>query len=188
MMQFSLMTGLATAALSNSSLAADAPKVLKWADLRPVITDAAPKKPKSFFEGAAKPTEAHDLNSPAPAPLADGKFMSMKRRQPGGDKPPAVVPALNGQKVELGGYIVPLDFDATSIKEFLLVPFVGACIHVPPPPSNQIVYVKSKDGIEISGSFDPVKVVGTMTTTTAFTGLADAGYTIDAEAIEIMKP
>lgn len=181
--------GLAVVAAPLTSARADDPKVLKWADLRPAAAAAAPEnpaKPKSFFQGAAKPPE-HDAAAPPPPPQQDGKFMSMKRRQPGGDKPPVVATDLNGQRVQLGGYIVPLDFEATTIKEFLLVPFVGACIHVPPPPANQIVYVKSEAGIEISGSFDPVTVTGTMKTETAFTGLADAGYTLTADKIDIIK-
>jgi hypothetical protein len=87
--------------------------------------------------------------------------------------------------VKIGGYVVPLDFESTTVKEFLLVPFVGACIHVPPPPANQIVYVKTKDGFEIGAAFDPVTVTGTMKNETAFTGLADAGYSIDAETVEL---
>jgi hypothetical protein len=84
--------------------------------------------------------------------------------------------------------VVPLDFEATNVKEFLLVPFVGACIHVPPPPPNQIVYVKAEKGLDIAGSFDPVAVTGVISTETAFTGLADAGYTITADEIEPWKP
>jgi len=110
--------------------------------------------------------------------------MSMKRRQPGGDRPPRVVTSLNGKRVRIGGYVVPLDFESTTVKEFLLVPFVGACIHVPPPPANQIVYVKAGKGFEIGNAFDPVTVTGTIKTETAFTGLADAGYSIDAETVE----
>ncbi len=64
------------------------------------------------------------------------------------------------------------------------MPFVGACIHVPPPPANQIIYVKSDKGFEVTGAFDPVSVVGTMKTETAFTGLADAGYSIEAESVD----
>jgi hypothetical protein len=110
--------------------------------------------------------------------------MSMKRKQPGAEQPPQVVAALNGQHVKIGGYVVPLDFESTSVKEFLLVPFVGACIHVPPPPANQIVYVKADKGFEIAGQFDPVWVTGTLKTETAFTGVADAGYSLDAESVE----
>ncbi len=49
---------------------------------------------------------------------------------------------LNSQLVELSGYVVPFDDGALKFSEFLLVPFAGACIHVPPPPSNQIVNVR----------------------------------------------
>jgi uncharacterized protein len=165
--------------------AADAPLTLKWAELRPKGVPMLPPKPKTFFSGVPK---RGDDGGPPPPPLSEGKFMSMKRRQPGAGRPPRVVPELNGKLVKLGGYIVPLDFEATRIKEFLLVPFVGACIHVPPPPANQIVYVKSEKGVDITGSFDPVSVTGTITTESAATGLADAGYSIDADAVEILSP
>lgn len=175
---------LALALASGLVAAADAPIVLKWAQLIPPHAPAAPS-PKTFFSGV--PSKSDD-GGPPPPPMPEGKFMSMKRRQPGGGAPPAVVAELDGKHVEIGGYVVPLDFEATSVKEFLLVPFVGACIHVPPPPANQIIYVKSAKGFEVTGAFDPVKVTGTLKTVTAFTGLADAGYSIDAEAVEPMTP
>lgn len=102
--------------------------------------------------------------------------------------PAPVVAALDGKQVRIGGYVVSLDFDATRVKEFLLVPFVGACIHVPPPPANQIVYVKSEAGFEVTGMFDPVWVTGTLKTTTAHTGLAEAGYSLTAEKVEHRPP
>ena len=58
-----------------------------------------------------------------------------------------LVDALDGQDVEIPGYALPLEYSGTEISEFLLVPYVGACIHVPPPPPNQIVYVRFADGI-----------------------------------------
>jgi hypothetical protein len=182
-----VLTGLILAALATiaSGVAAGEPALdLKWANLVPPNVPAA-KPSKTFFSGV--PSKSDD-GAPPPPPMPEGKFMSMKRQQPGAGKPPAVVPELNGKRVAIGGYVVPLDFEATSIKEFLLVPFVGACIHVPPPPANQIIYVKSAQGFEITGSFEPVKVTGTLKTETAFTGLADAGYSIEAEDIQTMKP
>jgi hypothetical protein len=163
--------------------AADPPTELKWAQLRPPA-EALNLKPKTFFAGATPPSDAAAGAPPPPPPLPEGGFMSVKRKQPGNDQPPKVVGELNGKRVKIGGYVVPLDFEATTIKEFLLVPFVGACIHVPPPPANQIVYVKSDKGFQIAGQFDPVWVTGTLKTETAFTGLADAGYSLDAEAVE----
>jgi uncharacterized protein len=156
---------------------------LKWADLiAPAATQSA-LKPKTFFAGSTPEGE----DGAPPPPLAEGKFMQMKRRQPGAGQPPAVVATLDGQRVSIGGYVVPLDFEATKIKEFLLVPFVGACIHVPPPPANQIIYVQAAEGFEVTGPFDPVTVTGTMKTAVAFTGLADAGYTLQAETVQPRK-
>jgi hypothetical protein len=139
---------------------------------------------KTFFGGSVPPTTDA---GPPPPPLPEGKFMSVKRRQPGSDRPPATVAELDGKNVSIGGYVVPLDFDATTVKEFLLVPFVGACIHVPPPPANQIIYVKTDKGFEVGGMFDPVTVTGKINTSEAFTGLADAGYTITADSVELRK-
>jgi hypothetical protein len=49
---------------------------------------------------------------------------------------------LQGTKVRLPGYVVPLEYSQGAIREFLLVPYFGACIHSPPPPANQIVLVR----------------------------------------------
>lgn len=172
----------------TQSFAAESPLELKWAQLVPPkpAQAAEPSAPKTFFSNMPAKGDAND--AAPPPPMTEGKFMSMKRRQPGGNGPPAVVSDLNGKLVSIGGYIVPLDFENTTIKEFLLVPYVGACIHVPPPPTNQIIYVKSEKGIEITGQFDPVTVKGTIKTETAFTGLADAGYSLAADSVEVLKP
>jgi uncharacterized protein len=171
---------IASLPLLSGVRAADAPLDLKWAQLMPPAEAISPLKSKTFFSGSTTSPDG----GPPPPPLAEGNWMSIKRRQPGGDKPPRVVAELNGKRVKIGGYVVPLDFESTTVKEFLLVPFVGACIHVPPPPSNQIVYVKTEKGFEVGNTFDPVTVTGTIKTETAFTGLADAGYSIDAEIVE----
>ena len=63
--------------------------------------------------------------------------------------------------MRLGGYVVPLDFDGSKVTGFLLVPYMGACIHVPPPPPNQIVYVHTKEPIEIDEIFEAVYATGT---------------------------
>ena len=72
------------------------------------------------------------------------------------------VKRLDGQMVRLPGYVLPLESEGNRITEFLLVPFVGACIHTPPPPPNQIVHVRSQDGIEINGIYEAVWVTGQM--------------------------
>ena len=95
-----------------------------------------------------------------------------------------VVEELNGKNVKLAGYGLPLDFNGETSKEMLLVPYFGACIHVPPPPPNQIVYVTSEEGFRFGGLFDPIEVTGLMNTHVIRTDLADIGYQIVAEKIE----
>ena len=160
--------------------ALDAPMELKWAALVPV--EVQKPKPKGFFAGATVVTPGSGYEPPAPN--AESKWMSGGGKVTQSAVPTPVVAELNGKRVRIGGYVVPLDFDATKVTEFLLVPFVGACIHVPPPPANQIIYVKSAQGITLKGEFDPVYVTGTLTTEGQFTGLAETGYSIVAEAVE----
>jgi hypothetical protein len=72
-------------------------------------------------------------------------------------------PALQGEAVKLPGYVAPLDWEGGSaLKEFLLVPYFGACIHVPPPPANQIIYVRLEKPAEGIRSMDAVWVYGTL--------------------------
>jgi hypothetical protein len=76
----------------------------------------------------------------------------------------AVNSSLNNKKVVIGGYLLPLNYIEEKVFEFLLVPWVGACIHTPPPPRNQLIYLKTKEGIEVKSRFQAVKVKGTLTT------------------------
>jgi uncharacterized protein len=163
--------------------AVEAPLELQWHQLVP---PAPPKAPKSFLVGRG-PVDLGKLGgpddgSPPPAPMPEGRWMSTPART--NAMPAPVVEALAGKRVHIGGYVVPLSFDATRVTDFLLVPFVGACIHVPPPPANQIVYVKVEQGFDVKGTFDPVWVTGTLKVTPTFTGLADAGYSLEAEKVE----
>lgn len=99
-----------------------------------------------------------------------------------------VVEALNGKTVKLPGYAVPLEGDGKTVTSFLLVPFFGACIHVPPPPSNQIVSVRAGATVaKISKAFDVVWVTGRMRTERTKNELATAGYVIDAVKVEPYK-
>jgi hypothetical protein len=91
-----------------------------------------------------------------------------------------VVPALEGQQVKLPGFVVPLEMDEKEIDQFLLVPYYGACIHVPPPPANQTVYVVTREGKAFEGQlFDVVWVTGTMRVERLSSDLAEAGYRLE---------
>lgn len=90
-----------------------------------------------------------------------------------------VEPALIGQTVRMPGYILPLDYQpGGDITEFLLVPYFGACVHTPPPPPNQIVYVTSEEPVRVERLWAAVWVTGVMTADRHMNDLGDAAYTM----------
>ncbi|MBX2835477.1 MAG: DUF3299 domain-containing protein [Gammaproteobacteria bacterium] len=94
------------------------------------------------------------------------------------------VPGLDGERVKIPGYVVPLDFDGqTKLKEFLLVPYYGACIHTPPPPANQVVHAESSTTIDLENPYYPVWLIGTLKTETVQSALAESGYRLDVEGV-----
>jgi hypothetical protein len=71
--------------------------------------------------------------------------------------------------------------------EFLLVPYFGACIHVPPPPSNQIVHVKSEVGVKLDELYQPYWIEGALQVKASSSELADAGYQMEADKIYVYE-
>lgn len=96
-----------------------------------------------------------------------------------------VVADLNGANVRLPGYVVPLDFNASfEYTEFLLVPYFGACLHTPPPPPNQIVYVKSVKPTKIANITEPVWIEGVMKTGQFGSELGNSAYELNLSNLE----
>ena len=98
---------------------------------------------------------------------------------------------LDSITVKLPGFMVPIRFtslpgdgDAGYVSEFLLVPYFGACIHMPPPPPNQIVHVKLTPPMKMQNMYEPVWVTGKMSTRRVNSELADAAYSIVGAKIE----
>ena len=95
---------------------------------------------------------------------------------------------MDGAGVRLPGYVVPLDTAQGGLREFLLVPYFGACIHAPPPPANQIVHVfldKPLNGIR---TIDTVWVTGTLRTARQDTAMGMSGYAIRDAVVERYVP
>jgi hypothetical protein len=95
-----------------------------------------------------------------------------------------VVKELDGVRARLGGFVVMLEGTPKGITEFLLVPYYGACIHVPPPPANQIVHVFPREPVPESLANQAVWVTGTVTTTQAYTKHGAVGYRFNAAEVE----
>ena len=149
----------ALSAAPDAVLAADIVE-LEWNDLLPEGTSTIPNSLRGIVE--------HDESSLASQqPVSSG-----------------VRTDWNGKTVQLPGFVVPIEYDGTGVTSFILVPYVGACVHVPPPPANQLVLVTTKRPYELDGLFEPVKVTGKLGTASTSTELADIGYTLAATKVK----
>ncbi|KDM92548.1 DUF3299 domain-containing protein [Photobacterium galatheae] len=133
---------------------------LDWVDL-------IPQKERQLFDQQGMPFVDHESNQ-----AALQKHMGSVR------------PELDGSEVKIPGFVIPLEGDENTITEFLLVPYFGACIHVPPPPPNQIIYVKFPKGAPVQQLWDVVYVIGKMKVQTVEHDMAEAGYLLNGTAIE----
>lgn len=96
-----------------------------------------------------------------------------------------VVPEMNKVKGRIPGFVVPLKTTKDMrILEFFLVPYYGACIHVPPPPPNQLIHIKYKSGFKLEALYDPVWVQGTIIIDRTETDVGTSSYSMVAEVVE----
>ena len=95
------------------------------------------------------------------------------------------VAALDGEHVRIPGYVVPFDFrPGRRLKEFLFVPYMGACIHTPPPPPNQIVFVRTEKPVRVKDIWAPYWIEGTLTTEKTENEIGDTAYALTLNRLE----
>lgn len=94
-----------------------------------------------------------------------------------------IEPTLDGQRIRIPGFVIPLERAGNKISEFLLVPYFGACIHTPPPPSNQIIHVRTSKPLANMRTMDTMWVSGVMHAGKIDTEMGQAGYQLKAEWI-----
>jgi len=93
---------------------------------------------------------------------------------------------MDGQAIRIPGFIVPIEFDdEQTITQFFLVPFFGACIHVPPPPPNQILFVEYPEGLKVDDLYDPFWLSGVVKIALTENNMATAAYSFKMQHYEI---
>ncbi|WP_420995033.1 DUF3299 domain-containing protein [Cupriavidus sp. 30B13] len=92
--------------------------------------------------------------------------------------------SLDGAAVRLPGFVVSLGAEGEAMREFLLVPYFGACIHVPPPPANQVIHVRTERPPPGLRTMDTVWISGVMRVERAETMMGEAGYAMPAARVE----
>lgn len=89
------------------------------------------------------------------------------------------------QNIRIPGFIVPIEYSDTQvITEFFLVPYFGACIHVPAPPPNQVIYVKYPQGLHVTALYDPFWIEGQLATAIVENDIATSAYTMTADNVK----
>ena len=132
------------------------PRTISWTDLVPegAATAVVPGDPADHEGGAAQQTGSAEA-----------------------------VAELDGAYIRMPGFMLPLDYtEKGKVKAFLLVPYYGACIHVPPPPPNQIVFVQPAESFASDGLFTPVWVEGRLS---ASGGDHDLSYVDGSAAVSV---
>lgn len=146
---------------------------IDWDDLIPA--DWVPEELfKDIFDGAA-PDALDDFDPRAMEMLA--KIRELWDQAP-------MVPSMDGRRVRIPGFVVPLEGGAKEIDEFLLVPYFGACIHVPPPPANQLIHVMPDEPVAATFNMAPVWVSGVISVARFDSEMGNAGYQMRALRVE----
>ena len=140
---------------------------LKWTELIPAHLAATPLTPLAIDHASPDP-----MAQPTPwGALAMSEL---------------VVPELDATRVRIPGFIVPLNITRDqTVDEFLLVPYFGACVHVPPPPANQIIYVTTSPGLAADRIYEAWEVEGVLRTAAVDSAMAQAGYQIEADSVAL---
>ena len=159
MLRFAVMICFATSLTASADTAA--PRELDWLELMPKD------------EGKAL-TEA-------PAVSHNGMF---KTAQTGSAR---VVKELDGSKIRIAGYIVPVEVADEKMSEFFIVPYFGACIHVPPPPPNQIIYAKLSKPMPVTDIYDAFWIEGTLEVQATQNDVAASAYLLDASKVTLWE-
>jgi uncharacterized protein len=134
------------------------------------------------FFGNEKPTaEAASKDSGKPT---EADWSRLRELDLASGKPSDFLKSIDGKSVRIPGFIVPLEDNQEAIGEFLLVPSPQACIHVPAPPPNQIVYVKMAPGQKAKMSYGPVWVQGKLRITEVGHAYGKASYEMIGQMTE----
>ncbi len=161
------------ATATSKARKAAAPRHLKWQELVPKDWD-----PGQQVRDRLKGQNIDTLSD------TDPRVMEMMREMRAVWDAAPTNPAMDGVTGRLPGYVVPLDDTSQGMKEFLLVPYYGACIHSPPPPANQIVHVVSPRPVKDFQSMDTVWVHGTIKIERGDSYMGVSAYRIEAAKVE----
>ena len=175
----------AAAADSNDTVLTDTDNLvfetIEWPDLMPPEILAILLNPPEYIaeieDGSAEDQISSQIKSGAKQSEEDAYQQALVSTD--------VNEALDGALIRIPGFVVPLEFDEEqTISQFFLVPYFGACLHMPPPPPNQIILVNAPKGIQMSALYDPFWIEGQLSTSFQENDMATSAYAMQLQRIE----
>ena len=156
-------------------------KTVEWIDLLPKDDLEALLNPPEYItnieENSTEDVISNQLRGDAPNVRADRYQQALNSSR--------IVSKMNGSAIRIPGFIVPLEFDdKQTITQFFLVPWFGACIHLPPPPPNQIILTNYPKGLQLESLYEPFWISGVLETSLVENELASAAYVLEMNAYE----
>lgn len=150
-------------------------QILEWTELIPPEILAILENPPSYLDdiedGSAEDQIGSQIKNSNAGNTGDAYQLALVSTE--------INSELDGAMVRIPGFIVPLEFDDNqTITQFFLVPYFGACLHMPPPPPNQIILVDSSKGVQLSALYDPFWVEGQLRTTLQENDMATSAYSM----------
>ena len=153
--------------------------VINWDELLPPLERSILQNPPESIKTIAEGSSEDGLRNKLKIESAEDKSAYQKALSSKN-----VVLDFQGVAVKIAGFLVPLEFtDEGKITTFFLVPYFGACMHLPPPPPNQIIFVKSKKPID--WTYDPIWVSGELAVLNTQNELAESTYSVDEAKVEL---
>jgi hypothetical protein len=189
-------SGDSAASQNNSSPPADGLRTLEWEELMPAddlalleamepIDHANMSESELAKDQQAPPTSLKPTNGLSQFEIPKKDPANKTRTWQDALVSNRTRPELNQQNIKIAGYIVPLEYNAEQLlTDFFLVPYFGACIHVPPPQPNQIIYVRIPKGLPAQDIYTPYWVQGTLKIETQERELGVSSYSLDATSVE----
>lgn len=148
---------------------------IEWTELIPTDDLEVLLNPPDYLfdiEDRAENDNMNTLNEVSPNDIVTKKYQQAL-------KSTRIVKKFDGESIRIPGFIVPIEVDNNQkVTQFFIVPYFGACLHMPPPPPNQIIFVNYSTGIKLASLYDAFWFEGVVTIDTTDSNLGKSAYSM----------
>jgi hypothetical protein len=167
---------------SRKALPVSAFKIVEWTDLIPEKELNAYINPPDYIDNIEDGSLEDQLNSNIQNSTSSVTEDSYQQALISTN----IIEEMDGKAVKIPGFIVPLEFDDNqTVTQFFLVPYFGACIHMPPPPPNQIIFINYPQGLTVDTIYEAFWISGVLSTSIVENEMGTAAYSMEMQSFEI---